>query len=184
MNVTIKATGFAVALAATLVMSGCTPPDSVAQSTESVVAEENPYGGFPVDLPADTDVVMSLVHGEDTTDITMGELRQMVTTEITILEPFVEEQQTFAGVPLADLFALGGFEPTDSIATIALNDYRYVDTVQAFASNDALLAVLRDGEPIPMDQGGPVRIVFPTTSDYFTLLDAWNWSLRTIELVE
>lgn len=70
------------------------------------------------------------------------------------------------------------------IETIALNDYRYADTVGQWVDNDALLAVLRDGELIPMDQGGPIRIVFAEDSPAYELLDAWNWSLRSIVVVD
>jgi hypothetical protein len=73
-------------------------------------------------------------------------------------------------------------EPDQQIATIALNDYRYTDSVKAFTASNGLLAVSRDGAPIPMDQGGPIRIVFPEDTPYFSFLDAWNWSLRSIEL--
>jgi hypothetical protein len=44
------------------------------------------------------------------------------------------------------------------------------------------LALSRDGEIIAMDQGGPIRIVFPNGQEYSDFLDAWNWSLRTIEV--
>jgi hypothetical protein len=43
--------------------------------------------------------------------------------------------------------------------------------------------VSRDGQPIAMDEGGPIRLVFGPKSKYFTYLDAWNWSLRTIKVV-
>ena len=44
----------------------------------------------------------------------------------------------------------------------------------------ALIATQRDGAPIPYDQGGPVRIVFPDGTPLSSNLDAWNWSLATI----
>lgn len=175
------ATALALAALGSIALTGCTAGNAAPEPTESA-ASENPYGGFPVDLPAAEDVVLTLSDGSRDVDITMGELIELSTEEFTIIEPFVETEQTFRGVPLDVLFAKIGFESDDSIATIALNDYQYVDTVGAFTSNNGILAVFRDGEQIPMDQGGPIRIVFPSDSGYFTVLDAWNWSLRSIEL--
>ena len=44
----------------------------------------------------------------------------------------------------------------------------------------ALIATLRDNAPIPYDQGGPIRIVFPDRTPLSSVLDAWNWSLTSI----
>jgi len=70
----------------------------------------------------------------------------------------------------------------DKVNTIALNQYQFADTVANLETNKAVIAVSRDGAAIPMDQGGPIRLVFPSTVKYFSYLDAWNWSLRTIKI--
>lgn len=184
MTVVRKIVTIAMALSVAWGATGCAPTNSTAQPAESEAVEENPYGGFPVDLPAADEIVLSVSNGTDTVDYSMAELIELSTTEITILEPFVEKKQTFSGVPLSYLFEQSGLTASDSVATIALNDYQYVDSVDAFTANNGLLAVLRDGEQIPMDAGGPIRIVFPAETEYFALLDAWNWSLRSIERVE
>ncbi len=144
---------------------------------------ESAYGGFADEPPA-TDEVGLTVAGATTVDFTYGELQDRATVEIEILEPFIKREQSFTGVPLAELLSAAGVPAEARIETIALNDYRYVDTVAQWAKNDALLAVFRDGELIPMDQGGPIRIVFAADSPAFDLLDAWNWSLRTIAVVD
>ncbi len=46
----------------------------------------------------------------------------------------------------------------------------------------ALIATKRDGAPIPYDQGGPIRIVFPDGTPLSSNLDAWNWSLASITM--
>jgi hypothetical protein len=45
-----------------------------------------------------------------------------------------------------------------------------------------LIATRRDNAPIPYDQGGPIRIVFPDGAPLSSVLDAWNWSLATIDV--
>ncbi len=99
------------------------------------------------------------------------------------MEPFVKKRQTFDGVPLKSLLESAGISPTDKVDTIALNQYEFADTAANLESADAILAVSRDSKPIAMDEGGPIRLVFAKDSKYFTYLDAWNWSLRTIKVV-
>lgn len=169
----------AAAALVTLALAGCTPTAEPAPEPSN----ESAYGGFAIDPPA-TDEVVLTIDGAVSVDFTYGELQDLATVEIDILEPFVEQQQTFTGVPLVDLLTAAGVPADARIETIALNDYRYADSVAQWIENDALLAVFRDGELIPMDQGGPIRIVFAADSPAFELLDAWNWSLRTIAVVE
>lgn len=141
------------------------------------------YGGFAIDPPASDEVVLTLV-GARTVELTMGELDALAQREITIVEPFLSSTQTFRVVPLAVLLDLAGITPRETVDTIALNDYRYRDDVRALLDAEALLAVARDGTAIPMDAGGPIRLVYDTASPYYGFLDAWNWSLRRVEVVD
>lgn len=161
-------------------LSGCSAQvDTPAPSS----SDENAYGGFPIDPPASDEIVLTIEAGE-TIDFTYAELQELASVEISIREPFVDEQQSFTGVPLAELLDRAGVPADARIETVALNDYRYADSVAQWVDSDALLAVFRDDELIPMDQGGPIRIVFAEDSSAFELLDAWNWSLRTITVVD
>jgi len=156
--------------------------DDSAPPAPDTVPDVDVYGGFPVDPPAADEVVLTLV-GTRTVELTMGELDALATLEVTFVEPFVKVEQTFRVVRLADLLERAGIAPDDVVDTIALNDYRFRDDVRALLAAEALLAVGRDGGPIPMDAGGPVRLVFDVGSAYHGFLDAWNWSLRTIRVV-
>ena len=46
----------------------------------------------------------------------------------------------------------------------------------------ALVATKRDDAPIPYNQGGPIRLVYPDGSKLSSVLDAWNWSLVSINV--
>jgi hypothetical protein len=131
-------------------------------------------------LDADT-VVLSIDVG-DATDYTLADLAAFAPIVVIIEEPFIQETVEFTGVAMADLFDDAGVSPDVSVDTIALNDYVYTDSVDNFVTNRAILAYLANGEPIPVEEGGPVRIVFAEDSPYFSVLEAWNWSLRTITL--
>lgn len=179
-NLRLKVTSAtALLLLAAVAVTGCTA-SGAATPTPSATAT-NPYGGFKVDNPKDTDVVLTVV-GTKSVDYTMGQLKAMADQNISVMEPFVKKQQSFAGVLMRKLFDTAGYAPTVKVSTIALNEYVFTDTVANLEAADAILAVSRDGQPIPMDEGGPIRMVFAKTSKYFSYLDAWNWSLRTIKV--
>jgi len=176
-----------VALGALMALAGvlaaCGPAQPSPGAVVAPVADEDVYGGFPIDPPADDEVVLTL-EGARLVDLTLGELLALAVREVTFLEPFVGVEQTFGVVPLADLLARAGIGPEDLVDTIALNDYRFSDVAGALTDADALVAVTRDGQAIPMNAGGPIRLVFDTGSEYHVFLDAWNWSLRTIRVAD
>jgi hypothetical protein len=135
-----------------------------------------------VDTLDSNTVVLSIDVG-DGTDYTLADLATFPPIVVTIEEPFIQETVQFTGVAMADLFDDAGVSPDVTVDTVALNDYVYTDSVENFVANRAILAYLADGEPIPVEEGGPVRIVFADDSPYFSVLEAWNWSLRAIILV-
>ena len=167
-------------------LSGCaaSPAESATHESPKAQALENPYGGFPVEPPAADEIVLTIVGPKETDEYTMNQLEKLVTDPVTIFEPFVKAEQTFSGVPLKTLFEAAGISSNDKISTLALNAYKYDDTAGNFTSNRGILALRRGSQLIPMDQGGPIRIIFPTNTKYFSFLDAWNWSLRSIKVIE
>ena len=169
----------AVAVIATFSLSAC---GSTAKPNPSPSATKNPYGaGFKVANPADSEVVLT-IKGATEVNFTMGQLKALATKEITINEPFVKKVQKFNVILMKDLFKGITVPAAAKLNTLALNDYAYANTANNFFTNKAYIAVKRDGTDIPMDQGGPIRIVFADDSAYATNVDAWNWSLRTIEI--
>jgi hypothetical protein len=135
-----------------------------------------------VDTLDSSTVVLSIDDG-DRTDYTLADLATFSPIVVTIDEPFIQETVQFTGVAMADLFDDAGMSLDVTVDTVALNDYVYTDSVENFVTNRAIVAYLADGAPIPVEEGGPVRIVFAEDSPYFSELEAWNWSLRAIILV-
>lgn len=173
----------ACVLAAVSALGGCASTPTSPPAESSATSEANAYGGFAIDPPAADEVVLTIT-ADIVVEFTYAELQELATVEITILEPFVQEQQSFTGVLLADLLVEARVPLDSRIETVALNDYAYADDAAEWVDNNALLAVFRDGEPIPMDQGGPIRIVFAADSGAYDVLDAWNWSLRSITVID
>ncbi|MEI6867555.1 MAG: molybdopterin-dependent oxidoreductase [Actinomycetes bacterium] len=176
-----------VALAG-LVLTGCGATSKSAQSSPSPTpvsasaSPSNPYGAAPIDPPATTDPILELSKGGFDSKYTMAQLISLGTTEISIYEPFVKLQQSFTVIPLSKLFSVAGILGTDKVITKALNDYVYTNTANSFLTAKGYLALKRNGTDIPYDQGGPVRIVFPSDSTWAKFLDPWNWSLSSISV--
>lgn len=167
-----------------LALAGCTSSSAGEISESAPAATENPYGGFAVDSPAADEIILTVKGPNETDEYSLTDLAALVAEPVSIIEPFVKKEQTFNGVPLATLFEAAGIKATDKVSTVALNEYVFDDLAGKFTESKALVAIDRDGAEIPMDQGGPIRIVFPAGTKYFSFLDAWNWSLRTIEVVK
>lgn len=113
----------------------------------------------------------------------LASLNALEPRTVQIFEPFTKEDTEFNAVSLGDLLIEAGFDPSDQVQTVALNDYIYVDSVKSFQETGALLAFLENGSPIAVSDGGPVRIIFDEDSSYYDFPDAWNWSLSDIEKV-
>ncbi len=113
----------------------------------------------------------------------MDQLRQAAPTTISVDEPFVKQRIEFTGVPMATLFDSAGITGDTVVNTVALNDYAYDAPASVFTDSDAIIAVGQAGGDIPVDQGGPIRVVFPDGTAGATNLDAWNWSIERIEVV-
>lgn len=158
-----------VLVLATLLVAGCSAQESA--PTTSALQD---------DFQAEIETAVTLTIGSQV--FSLEELEKRGATEIEILEPFKKESTKFTVIDFDQLLIDSGFTAEDRVETIALNDYRYTDTVRAFLDNDSLLAIYENGEPIPISDGGPVRIIFAESSAYYSVLDAWNWSLSKIEL--
>lgn len=173
--------GIAAVLAVTsLAACGGKPGTTGTSSTAASAAAQagpsttNPYGVPSIDPPAPNEPVLTVKGGSTTLSLTLDQLNALGSTTITIEEPFVKTRQTFSGVPLATLLAKAGIPNGATINTIALNDYHYASAAAPMVESQALIATQRDGAPIPYDQGGPIRTVFPDGTPLSSVLDAWS----------
>lgn len=168
-------------------LAGCSSadpaPGSSSETASPSVSSTTPYGTLAID-PAGPDEPVLEVDGGSSghQEFTLVQLEALGTTTITVDEPFVKRRQSFTGVPMSTILAKAGIAGGVRITTHALNDYDYVDVASAFTGSDALVATQRDASRIPLDQGGPIRIVYPDGSALSNVLDAWNWSLASLEV--
>lgn len=140
----------------------------------------DPYRMGPVDPAAPNAPVLTVNGGTTSLSLTLDQLNALGHTTISIDEPFVNRRETYSGVPLATVLDKAGIPDTATIDTDAIDHYHYVSAVKPMVDSQALIATQCDGSPIPYDQGGPIRIVFPDGTPLSSVLGAWNWSLTSI----
>jgi hypothetical protein len=146
----------------------------------NIQAATNPYGGSAVTPPAPTEVIFTIKNGVNFKKYSMNDLKKMKSRSITIFEPFVKKQQTFQVIKLSLFAQESKISAKARLSTVALNDYVYANTLSNFLKAQAYIAIGRNGKPIPYDEGGPIRIIYPADSLWVKNLDSWNWSLRSI----
>lgn len=156
---------------------------STAPSSASAAASTNPYGVPSIDPAAPDEPILTVKGGSTPLSLTLGQLNALGEVSVTIDEPFVKKRQTFRGVPIAVVLDKAGIPDTATIDTVALNDYHYSGPAEPMIASQGLIATERDGAPIPYDQGGPIRIVYPDGTPMSQAMDAWNWSLASITTV-
>ncbi len=149
-------------------------------TSSSTASETNPYGGTAVKPPGNNEIIFTVTNGKSSKKYSMNLLKAMKTTTIKIYEPFVKKEQSFTVITMADLGKENGISQSSTLKTIALNDYAYSNTLKNFVAAKGYIAIARNGKPIPYDQGGPIRIIFPKDSRWAKYLDPWNWSLSSI----
>lgn len=145
-----------------------------------------------VDSPADlrapdrADTVLTLTwpgdDGPASVALSLDQLEQMRTVSADVAEPFLGRTVTFQGVPLGVVLEVAGVpEDVTVLHAVALNEYAVDIPVTVADHPGAILATLADGAPIPVDEGGPTRIVL--TADHPDVADEalWIWSLATLE---
>lgn len=156
-------------------------PTGVQAATPTPAATSNPYGAStPIDPPGPNDVLLTVTNHSKIVKFTLNSLRKLGTTQISIYEPFVKARQTFTVVSLAKIFKSANISPSATVITDALNEYIYTNTAKNFTNSNGQLAIARFAAPIPYDQGGPIRIIFPDKSVLGKNLNSWNWSLNLI----
>ena len=156
---------------------GCgvdTDPDAVAPH----VAAKTPLVFEPaVGKP----IVMfeGLVNGGKPMSADLASFDALPKQTLKVIEPFLKKSMTFTGVSFADLF--NAAQATGKSVTVhALDDYEVTFKVAVLRDQGALLATAVDGKTIEISDGGPVRLVFPASSEVGKDGDMWVWSIDNI----
>lgn len=156
--------------------AGCGGSDEAGTSTTSA---DQPLGFREVSaatiepgdaVPAPTDPVVLTVKGRigttnvgDTLQFDMATLERLGTIEYRIDDKLAEGRvATFTGVPLENVLEVAEVDPdATTLATTALNDYTVDIPVADATKYPVMLATAVDGQRMPVDRYGPVRVIYP-----------------------
>jgi hypothetical protein len=105
--------------------------------------------------------------------------------QVRLYEPWNKENEDFRGVWLQDLIAVAGVKPEAvTLHIVALDDFVVDLTLADIRAGGIMLATRAgDGSLIPIDKGGPTRIVFMDGVKAGVNPDQWVWSIKTIDVV-
>jgi hypothetical protein len=109
-------------------------------------------------------------------------LEQLGLVKVTVYEPWVKKNLDFQGVWLADVLKLAQTTPdARGIHLTAMDDYQVDLSMGDIQTGRVLLATKAgDGSPLPIEAGGPTRIVFVQGNGVSA--DQWIWSLKDIDV--
>ena len=134
-------------------------------------------------VPAPTGVAVLTVgdglSGGVVFDLATLERAGMVAGEL--FEPFEKKRVTFTGVELKHVLAVAGVPAGTDLHLVALDEYAVDLTAADVEAGGILLATSVDGKPIPIANGGPIRVVFLDDVELGKTTDLWIWSLARIE---
>lgn len=112
-------------------------------------------------------------------------VEQLGVQQVGLYEPWVKKDMVFRGVWLQDLLAVAGVTPAATRVHItALDDYAVDLTLADIRAGGIMLATgTADGSVIPIDEGGPTRIVFMRDVKAGANADQWVWSIKSIDVI-
>lgn len=190
----LPALGLAAALAATAGCGGAGAPSSPAAPGDSssqapeIVRAATLRAGQPVPVPAGKALLtltgkVSAVNKDSAVALDRAGLAQLGLVQVRVYEPWVKQTLDFRGVWLADLLKVAGADSDVSTVRVsALDDY-FVDLRMSDIQAGGILLATEagDGTQIPIEKGGPTRIVFLNGVRAGANADQWIWSLKTID---
>jgi hypothetical protein len=117
------------------------------------------------------------------------ELDRLAKIHVPTQEPHPGKPPTifdFRGIRISELLDLAQINPQVKEITFVADDaYRVAVKVEDLYKYDIILAIERDGKPIPRSEGGPVYLVFPNTQfpEIKTKYPATTWAYYVTHLI-
>jgi hypothetical protein len=180
----------AAALVVTALAAGCAAqPVAAPAPAVSVIAPPRPASGRVVPAPAGDPVLtltgrIAATNAPRALELDVAVLDRLGVLKVGVYEPWVKQDLEFQGVWLADVLELARIDQgASSLHFTALDDYQIDLAVPDVMAGGVFLATKRgDGTPIPIEEGGPTRLVFTPGAGTGDSADQWIWSLKTIDV--
>ena len=179
----------AVALAVVTAACGGAPAGGSSTAGATVVAEPVIDPGNAVPAPEQAAVLtltgkISSTNRGATLQLDPATLDALGRQQVTVYEPFIRKTLGFQGVWLTDLLKVaqvtGG---ATNLHLTALDGYQ-VDISMADAASGEFFVATRTGVggPIPIADGGPLRVLIVDDAPSNATDNRWIWSLSTIDV--
>ena len=120
-----------------------------------------------------------LVNGGQPIAADLASFDALPAQRLTVVEPFVKRSMTFTGVRFADVL-MAANATGKSVKIHALDDFEATLDAAVLREPGVMLATRTDGKVIDVKSGGPVRLVFPPSSEAGKDTSAWVWSIDQI----
>lgn len=115
----------------------------------------------------------------------MAMLQALPQHSFTTQTPWYAEPVKFTGPLLRDVLAAAGAKG-EGITAIALNDYRTEIPFSDAIKYDLIVAILMNGQPMPVREKGPLFLVYPFDSkaelQAATFYNRSAWQLRALQI--
>jgi hypothetical protein len=193
MTVGRRASAVRVALvgATAVVTLGCATaePAAPAAPAPSVVrapdADASAVPGAPQAKPLLTITGrITATNGADSLSLDQAQLDRLGLLAIDVNDPWAKQRIGVQGVWLRDLVGLARPDAgATSLHLTALDDYQ-VDLTLADVRTQSIFLATRgaDGAPLPVEEGGPTRVVFTDDLAATYSPDLWIWNIEKIDV--
>lgn len=163
------------------------PPPTARPITVITAPQRGP--DTPVPAPGGPVVItisgrIGQTNGGGTLRLDQALLDELGRVQVTVFEPWVKSELQFQGAWLEDVLQIA--QPDGAAQTVhltALDDYQIDLNMADIRAGGILLATRTgDGAAIPIEDGGPVRVVFMAGVPAAASPDQWIWSVAGIDL--
>jgi hypothetical protein len=190
---TLRATVSAGIHSVVVLLAGCgsdaTATPSADVSTDDVVVPAALRPGQVVPTPKGDPVLtltgkIGMSNDGSTLAFDVPTLDRLGLSRLTVYDPWTKRTTTFQGMWLADLLRTAQVPSSATkLHLTALDDYQVDLTLAEVKAGGVFLATKTgDGSAIPVEDGGPTRIVFTAGARSATNNDQWIWSLKSIDV--
>ncbi len=158
---------------------GCGGAASSAAGVEEISERTLAAGALP---EPEGDPVLTVVTAEgERVGFDLPTIEGLRRVQTTVFEPFLETDVEFSGVLLWDLLEVAGATGDGQDATLtALDDYEVELSLEELRDEPILLATRSGGDAIPVEEGGPTRVIFADGTSQGGNSNLWIWSVKEI----
>jgi hypothetical protein len=116
----------------------------------------------------------------------LSQLKALPAVTVTTTTPWSEGENKFEGVRVRDLLDRLGAKGTTVIAA-AVDDYQSTIPIEDIRDYDVIIAYAMNGKPLPVDDKGPLWIIYPFSGhsglqkDLFYARSVWQLKRLTVK---